>query len=898
MASKKDLIEAQGFSRRRLLTAFTSGAPGGKELEPAKPLRAVIAGIALSVMVIVGGVFYGLMNPGLKDGWQNNTVVLVKNTGARYVAIDGTLYPVINATSARLAIPAADYKVITTTSSAISSIPVGPAIGILGAPDDVPAADALVADAWTACPTADGTALSIPGTAAAAATHTAALVRSDGHTYVVAAGTAYLVDAATSDAVLRAVGLSGIKPLNVDSKWLNLFAAGAPLEPLMVVGAGEAVVGTTLLAGTAVHPQNSADHFIVTAKGTLAPLNPLAFQLYLLGTGARGAELEVTSGEIRNLLNDVPAGGVDWPVDVLTPVAPGASVCAVLGHDARLLPTTTLATTMAPPTGTSPTIAPGAGALVAAGGQGLQATREVYVVDQSGTSFGVPHAKADLLAQLGYTDTDVKTLTTAWMQFFASGPELTVAGARSSPEGSAGTNPAGPVLPTPTSSANPNRAATPPPSKTSLPAPSVAALLAPSPGAQPTQGAASADASGNGKCEQGAGQLSADPPKTFNLLQVADLAPVATGKGVTVAVVDSGIDATNPHLNAAVIGGVNLVADGERADGMSDRLGHGTSVAGVIAARAVTGSGMVGLAPDAKLLSVRVYRGTDKETVKAGFGPDVRLMAQGIRWSVDNGATIVNVSMSGEDDAVELRDAVAYATEHGVLVVASAGNRNTAANQLDSLRYPAADPGVLGVAAVNLDGDVTEASIHGVHVDVAAPGQSVLSVQAGGGDCVFASDAESASYATAYTSAAAALLAQAHPEESPAQWSYRLMATAIRFNPEARNDLAGWGVIQPLDAITVVPGSGERGPVSPFTDNAPVTIDAATTVVSPHRDTSPFLASKQAVLGMTLGAATALATLGVFTAYRRRPQSQPTAAGNPARPGLLDTAKSDLTRLR
>jgi hypothetical protein len=67
MATKKDLIEAQGFSRRRLLSAFVGGAPGGKELEPAQPLRAVIAGVALSVMVIIGGMFYGILSPELPN---------------------------------------------------------------------------------------------------------------------------------------------------------------------------------------------------------------------------------------------------------------------------------------------------------------------------------------------------------------------------------------------------------------------------------------------------------------------------------------------------------------------------------------------------------------------------------------------------------------------------------------------------------------------------------------------------------------------------------------------------------------------------------------------------------------------------------------------------------------
>src|SRR6478609_7625036 len=114
MATKGDLIEAQNFSRRRLLTAFVSGAPGGKELQPTSPLRAVIAAIALTVIVVLVGVFYGLIRPGLPTGWENGKLVLVSDTGARFVTVDGVLHPVINTASARLLLPADNFGVIST----------------------------------------------------------------------------------------------------------------------------------------------------------------------------------------------------------------------------------------------------------------------------------------------------------------------------------------------------------------------------------------------------------------------------------------------------------------------------------------------------------------------------------------------------------------------------------------------------------------------------------------------------------------------------------------------------------------------------------------------------------------------------------------------------------------
>ena len=100
MATKKDLIEAQGFSRRRLLSAFTSGAPGGKELEPAAPLRAVLAGVVLSAMVILAGVFYGLLRPGLPAGWEDNTLAEAQKW-ANDPAKDFTLEPSAPGTGVR-----------------------------------------------------------------------------------------------------------------------------------------------------------------------------------------------------------------------------------------------------------------------------------------------------------------------------------------------------------------------------------------------------------------------------------------------------------------------------------------------------------------------------------------------------------------------------------------------------------------------------------------------------------------------------------------------------------------------------------------------------------------------------------------------------------------------------
>lgn len=189
-------------------------------------------------------------------------------------------------------------------------------------------------------------------------------------------------------------------------------------------------------------------------------------------------------------------------------------------------------------------------------------------------------------------------------------------------------------------------------------------------------------------CAPGQIVLTPNTPPALTSLDAAAANKRATGRGVTVAVVDSGIDAGNPHLAGAVVGGVNLVGDGERPDGLSDPLGHGTVIAGEIAARPVAGSGVVGLAPDATLLSVRVFRSDTEEDVKKGFGPSAARIAEGIRWGVDHGARVINVSMSMRVDDPVLRDAVAYAAAQHSLVVASGGNRASDPQAPDEARFP------------------------------------------------------------------------------------------------------------------------------------------------------------------------------------------------------------------
>lgn len=393
-------------------------------------------------------------------------------------------------------------------------------------------------------------------------------------------------------------------------------------------------------------------------------------------------------------------------------------------------------------------------------------------------------------------------------------------------------------------------------------------------------------------CERGVVALDPATPPALALLQAERTWTRSTGAGVIVAVVDSGVDAANPHLAGALIGGIDLVGDGADPNGYTDLDGHGTEIAGQIAARAVEGSGVVGLARDASLLAVRVFRGTDDESVRNGWGPTTERVAQGIRYAVDAGASVINVSISNYTESEDLRSAVEYASTNGALVVASGGNAATTDNLAATPRYPAAYPGALAVTAVTNGGLGTDDSIHGPHIEIAAPGASVLTSFAGGGDCTLA-EVPSSSFATAYVSAAAALVAQAHPDETPAEWEYRLTATATRADPDHRDDVLGWGVVQPYEAVMLLPDSSTRGPESPFAETAGSLVRPAEITVTPDFSPSGFTFTTDALVLVAVLSLTVLGALAAIIVLRTRrreaaaPDETATTSG-----GLLDRPKS------
>jgi subtilisin len=190
-----------------------------------------------------------------------------------------------------------------------------------------------------------------------------------------------------------------------------------------------------------------------------------------------------------------------------------------------------------------------------------------------------------------------------------------------------------------------------------------------------------------------------------------------TGDGVTVGIVDTGIDPSHEDLEANIVGGyaTDEAACGDCEEPWGDDQGHGTHVSGTVGA-VDNDTGVVGVAPDVDLLGVKVLGG-DGSGSFAG-------VAEGINWAVDNGADVLNMSLGGDSQTDVVKDALQYAQDNGVVPVAAAGNSGPCS---DCVGYPGAEPEAIAVSSTNQNDDLSFFSSTGPEVDIAAPGSGVNS---------------------------------------------------------------------------------------------------------------------------------------------------------------------------
>ncbi|MFF4246709.1 type VII secretion-associated serine protease mycosin [Streptomyces sp. NPDC001822] len=281
----------------------------------------------------------------------------------------------------------------------------------------------------------------------------------------------------------------------------------------------------------------------------------------------------------------------------------------------------------------------------------------------------------------------------------------------------------------------------------------------------------------------------------------------STGKGVTVAVIDSGVDRSNPDLQGQVLKGRDFALS-EEGDEHTDLGTHGTGMAALIAGTGDSrgGDGAFGLAPGAKILPIRV---PDKAPNLAAdikqFNTNVPLA---IRYAADQGAKVINISLAMSEGSEQLTDAVKYALDKGSLVFAGMGND---AENVNGVKYPAATPGAVGVGAIGQNLRRTDESQFGPQVDLSAPGEDMIhACPSETGLC----KSHGTSDATAIASASAALIWSKYPEWTNNQVLRVMLNTAGGpTTGEERADDIGYGIVRPRIALKT---PGDPGPADEY----------------------------------------------------------------------------------
>lgn len=270
---------------------------------------------------------------------------------------------------------------------------------------------------------------------------------------------------------------------------------------------------------------------------------------------------------------------------------------------------------------------------------------------------------------------------------------------------------------------------------------------------------------------------------------------ISKGKGVTVAVVDTGIDATHPALENSVIGGFDVSGIGS-SDGLTpigENDYHGTMVASLIAG---TGNpdddsaGILGTAPEAKLLSVSMAFG------ESGLDTDSQI-AEGIKWAVDNGASVINLSLTRNSVSwpKSWDEAFLYAFKKDVVIVAAVGNRVDGTEQVSA---PATIPGVISVAGVDVNAVASElSSTSGFTVAVTAPSEDLVAAYPGGEYRIWSGT----SGAAPIVSGLVALIRSAYPELDAANVVNRVIKTANKMGFEHYSTSYGYGLIDAERAL-------------------------------------------------------------------------------------------------
>lgn len=274
-----------------------------------------------------------------------------------------------------------------------------------------------------------------------------------------------------------------------------------------------------------------------------------------------------------------------------------------------------------------------------------------------------------------------------------------------------------------------------------------------------------------------------------------NLPTIETGKGwnltkgsssVTVAVVDTGVQADHPDLQGQLLPGYNAISGSETPD---DDVGHGTHVSGIIGAQVNNGEGVAGISWYNKILPVKVLDSSGAGTTYS--------VAEGVIWATDHGAKVINLSLGNYADSQFLHDAIKYAYDKDVVIVSASGNDNT-----ERPGYPAAYPEVLAVAATNASDERASFSNYGDYVDIAAPGESIASTYTGSQYAALSGT----SMASPHAAALAGLVRSLNPDLTNKEVMDLMTKNTIDLGPKGHDKYYGWGRIDIYKTLQAASG--------------------------------------------------------------------------------------------
>ena len=288
---------------------------------------------------------------------------------------------------------------------------------------------------------------------------------------------------------------------------------------------------------------------------------------------------------------------------------------------------------------------------------------------------------------------------------------------------------------------------------------------------------------------------------------------ITTGSSaVVIAIIDTGVDLTHPDLAGKIVAGYDFVNNDAVAQ---DDNGHGSHVAGISAASSNNGVGVAGTSWGALIMPVKV--------LDAGASGSFSNAASGIIWATDHGAHIINLSMGASSHSTIFQNAIDYAYNHGVTLVAASGNSGS-----NFVLYPARYPNVMAVGATDSSNTIASFSNYGTELDVVAPGVNIYSTGIGN---YFYNTGTSMS--APYVAGLAAILRGIPGSGSPANLAWAMKSTALDLGAPGRDDYYGDGLIQMDAAIALLWVTPTFTPTLTFTPTP-------TSTSSPPRPTSGY----------------------------------------------------------